>query len=372
MRKMSIPVLLLLAAGCTNTIEHDFSKIEPRLMAVALLEQGDAEHSVFISLSEGGVVKRVENASLICFVNGEQVATASSNASDFPDGDMPNTWNTAYNSPSYYRQLPVSFTASFQPGDKLRLEFEADGGKYKASSGELTVPAPVEISSLDTTRVTVRHLDWSDSYLQLQAGVPDRKGEDNWYCVCIQSISDGIYSFKDGGPDIPVSVRATQYIHDIDDPILLDGGLSQTNDLNMFNFLGNGAFACFSDQLFRDGTARLKMNAFASWNKEGPDFMALYGRLFVMLGSAELEARELDRCRATRRLEVKLSNCSEATYFYLRALRTVSSEGYRPEIVEPVTVPGNIVGGVGFVDIVTSDIKAMELSAKEETYVEDW
>lgn len=245
--------------------------------------------------------------------------------------------------------------------------FEANHGSFKASSAELTVPESVEIVKVDTARVSVQHLDWSDQYLQVRADVSDRRGEDNWYCISMREISDGTYSFMDGGPDIFISLDAPRHILDMDDPVLLDGGMGQTEDLNVFSFSGNGAFACFSDQMFRNGIAHLRMNAFSSWNDEGPDFRLLSDLLVQQLGYDEIESRGLDRCRAEHRLEVRLSHCSQEAYYYLRSLRTISSNGYYPEIVEPVTIPTNIVGGVGFVDVVNTAVARIELPTEERS-----
>ena len=138
--------------------------------------------------------------------------------------------------------------------------------------------------------------------------------------------------------------------------------------VTFFDFSGNGAFACFSDQMFRDGTAHLRMNAFSSWNDEGPNFMSLGAEVLRRYGYMETQERGFDRCRATHRLEIRLSHCSRDAYFYLRALRTISSDGYEPAIVEPVTVPTNIEGGSGFVGIVNTSVARIDLPSEEEYY----
>ena len=369
MKRLLIPILLLLVGACTNTIDYDFGQVKPELMVVGWLDQISTVQTVNFSISEAGLVKPAEDARVICVVNGKEVTDVSvedadaSGQSSYPFGIL-----SALTDPSYYQQLPVSFEASLKPGDKVQLIFEANHGTFKASSAELTVPEPVEITRVDTARVTVQHLDWSDRYLQIRADVPDRKGEDNWYCISLREISDGTYSFRDGGSDVFVSLDGPRHIMDMDDPVLLDGCMSQTEDLNLFSYSGNGAFACFTDQLFRDGTAHLRMNAFSSWNDEGPDIMLLSELLVQQLGYDEIESRGLERCLAEHRLEVRLSHCSQEAYYYLRSLRTISSEGYHPEIVEPVTVPSNIIGGVGFVDVVNTAIARIELPAEEIQY----
>ncbi len=371
MKRIFIPLVALLVGACTSTIDYDFSRVEPQLMVVGWLEQGSDIQTISISLSEGGLVKAVEDARVICTVNGEEVADVRRNAADIPEKQYTGSLSEMfYSDPSDYRQLPVSFPASLRPGDIVRLRFEANQGTYQAATAELTVPEPVSIAKVDTARVTVRHIDWTDRYLQLRADVPDRKGEENWYSISLRSISEGWYSFLDGGPDLFVSVDNTLYIHDLDDPVLLDGNMG-ADDLTFFDFSGNGSFACFSDQMFRDGTAHLRMNAFSSWNDEGPDFMRLGAEVLRRYGYTETQERGFDRCRATHHLEIRLSHCSRDAYYYLRALRTISSDGYEPAIVEPVTIPSNIEEGIGFVGVVNTAVARIDLPAAEEVYREE-
>ncbi len=370
MKRLIIPVLLLLAGACTDIIDYDFSKVEPELMVLGWLDQSTSFQTVCVSLSEGGLIKSVEDATVICYVNDKQVAsvTAIQEEKDVYSSHSP--FEIAYSGKRAELQLPVSFSASLKPGDKVRLTVDANHGTYQASTPELTVPDPVEITNVATSHVTVAHLDYSEDYLQIRADVPDRKGEDNWYCVSIREVSHGTYLFKDDGPNLFVSANKTAYIQDLDDPILLDGNLSQSN-LNIFDFSGNGEFACFSDQMFRDGTAHLRMNILSRHNGED-SFRLLGKRLAETYGTDILDGRVFDKVIASCQLQIRLSQCSQDAYYYLRTLRTISSDGYDPRIVEPVTVPSNIIGGIGFVDIVNTAVACIDLHAREEQYpIED-
>ena len=113
------------------------------------------------------------------------------------------------------------------------------------------------------------------------------------------------------------------------------------------------------------------MNTFSSWDDEGPDFLLLSDLLVQQIGYEWIESRGLERCRAEHRLEVRLSHCSQEAYHYLRSLRTISSEGYYPEIVEPVTIPTNIVDGVGFVEVVSTAVARIDLPAEERIGIKD-
>ena len=368
MKRLIIPVLLLLAGACTHNIDYDFSKVEPELMVLGWLDQSTSSQTVSVSLSEGGLIKSVEETTVTCYVNDKQVASVTAIQEEKDDYSSFSPFYIGYSGKRSELQLPVSFSASLKPGDKVRLTVDANHGTYQASTPEMTVPEPVEITKVDTDHVTVTHLDYSEDYLQIRADVPDRKGEDNWYCISVQEVSYGTYSFKDDGPALFVTASRTAYIQDLDDPILLDGNLSQ-GDLNIFDFSGNGEFSCFSDQLFQDGTAHLRMNI-SSWNDGEYSFRDLGKRFAETYGTDILNERAFDKVHAECRLEIRLSQCSQDAYYYLRTLRTVSSDGYDPRIVEPVTVPSNIIGGIGFVDILNTAVARIGLPDKEEYFEE--
>ena len=182
MKRFFIPILLFLCGACTNTIDYDFSQVKPELMVVGWLEQASTNQTICFSISEDGLVKPAEDARVVCTVNGKEVADVTVSAEDASEQtSYPFGLLSVLTDPSYYRQLPVSFQVSLRPGDKVKLMFEANHGTFKASSAELTVPESVEIVKVDTARVSVQHLDWSDQYLQVRADVSDRRGEDNWW-----------------------------------------------------------------------------------------------------------------------------------------------------------------------------------------------
>jgi hypothetical protein len=137
----------------------------------------------------------------------------------------------------------------------------------------------------------------------------------------------------------------------------------------LFDYSGDGSFSCFSDQMFRNGIAHLKMNVFSSWSDEGVNFRELANRLVMTYDLDYLRRRGLSRCQSRHWLEIRLSQITQEAYHYLRALRIVSSDGYMPEIVEPVTIPNNMIGGCGFVSIVNTVVYRINLP--DEEYVFD-
>lgn len=352
MKRFLIFIALLAAVSCENEIPYDFGEAGPKLMVTGFLYAGAAEHTVNVSLSEGGTVSGVGDATVRCYVNGTLAASASAHSDDKARG-------------AQYHQLPVSFKADFTVGDVVVLEVEAAG--HKAFTPELTVPHKPIVEKTDTTYTTVTHTDWSEEVLRFTVDMTDRKGEDNWYALNLVKEVTGTFSFEDGRPDIPVVRRSYPMIShsSLTDPILLDGNMALTDvDLDIMDYmdyLGDGRFETFSDQLFRDGPARLVFDSPMQFYYPGADPDLLFEALRQDFGnevswSAEWPVREISRT-----LEVQVHGCSKDAYLYLRALRTVRSNGYNPVLTEPVTVPGNIIDGIGFVDILNTAAVRIDL-----------
>lgn len=345
MKRLLLFIALLAAVACENEIPYDFGEAGPKLMVTGFLYAGAPEQVVNVSLSEGGTVSGVGDATVRCYVNGTLAATASAHSDDKARG-------------AQYHQLPVSFKADFTVGDVVVLEVEAAG--HKAFTPELTVPAAPIVEKADTTHTTVTHTDWSEEVLRFTVDMTDRKGEDNWYALNLVKEVTGTFSFEDGRPDIPVVRRSYPMIShsSLTDPILLDGNMALTDvDLDIMDYmdyLGDGRFETFSDQLFRDGPARLVFDSPMQYYYPGADPDLLFEVLQQDFGnevswSAEWPVREISRT-----LEVQVHGCSKDAYLYLRALRTVRSNGYNPVLTEPVTIPGNIIDGIGFVDVLNT------------------
>jgi hypothetical protein len=124
--------------------------------------------------------------------------------------------------------------------------------------------------------------------------------------------------------------------------------------MDFMDYLGDGRFEVFSDQLFRDGTARLVFDSSIQFYYRELDKDYLFDALRQEYGDEASWVAQWPPRDITCTVEVQIHGCSQATYSYLRALRTVRSNGYNPVLTEPVTIPGNIIGGIGFVDVLNT------------------
>ena len=64
MKRLFIPILTLFVGACTNTIDYDFSQVKPVLMVTGWLDQTAASQTICVSLSDEGLVKPVEEATV--------------------------------------------------------------------------------------------------------------------------------------------------------------------------------------------------------------------------------------------------------------------------------------------------------------------
>lgn len=359
---LAVPAVMLLSA-CTNNLNYDFMGVEPQLVVTGIMDAGQEEHVVYVSISEKGKMVPVKDAALKCYVNDVLVCEKSQKKEDASkknliDSFYDRPYNMDYSDDNSDNILLLEFSAKLVPGDEVRFEFEADGAEFKASSPVLSVPEQVAFSKLDTA--TVVTMDWEGfehEYKRIAADLPDIKNENSWYCIEILKGARGVYTFIDDRPEVVVERKRAVYMADPEDLVLLDGN-APNNDILSMNALGRGDLAVFSDVLFTDDVAHLKIDTYSDdWNWYDGfrqwDFDIL---LSPELNTILYEQRMFQKLTADYTMNLYLSNCSEATYRYLRALRAVTSNGYIPQIMEPVTIPSNITGGLGFVDIVYSSV----------------
>ena len=80
MKRFLLFIALLAAVACENEIPYDFGEAGPKLMVTGFLYAGAPEQVVNVSLSEGGTVSGVGDATVRCYVNGTLAATASAHS----------------------------------------------------------------------------------------------------------------------------------------------------------------------------------------------------------------------------------------------------------------------------------------------------
>ena len=207
--------------------------------------------------------------------------------------------------------------------------------------------------------------DRSLDVVRFMLDLKDSKKQNNWYALHIEKHLSAHVSFSDGSPDEDFVYRSIPRItySSHADPVLLDGNLPptdiQSDLLDYIDFLGDGSFAVFSDDLFRDQSTKISFDSYWAYFYRGNDEVDILQAMADAYGEEKAACIQMPIGEVRNEVYVKLSACSEESYHYLRALRTIVSNGYNPIFMEPVTIPGNINGGLGYVGVLSSATEAI-------------
>lgn len=351
----TIALALLTTVSCQNVIETDFGRPDPRLVVNAMLNTTESVHRVYLSMrvdSPGGnEFEDVELADVRCFINGKLAAVAE--RSETPEGGWYSGW------------APYCFSARFSPGDNVRIEASR---LEKTVYAEVVVPAPVSMELVDTTLVD----DGLTTFLynrtmHVDLEINDDPGADNWFRIgkCYQTYDQRLYFLYNDG-ELFKSDVVDSYTEDCEiligaDPILNDGylpsetGLDEEDALgDIFDFLyPSNTFKVFSDKRFEDSKAKVSVSVPVQKARR-----FYYGPSKDYPSAADI----------TPSLSIEIFSLSKETYNYLKALNAGQNFGYEVNpLVEPVIIPSNVVGGLGFVGVGTASYLEIQLP---EYYIE--
>lgn len=336
--------LLLGVSACENEIPYTMGSGEPKLIMNALLDAGEPENYVYLNLSGVEGISHVEQAAVTLYVNGQLAETAEELPPLKPIGslDMVYDPNAPLNNlPAIAKRKKFRITTALHPGDDIRLEAVAEGGKYHVTA-EVTVPQPVPPVRVDTSTTQLRDYNGWDPYREYKVTMQDLPGGKNYYRLDIRrDIST--YGLYDNQRDTVIHTRITDLINR-EDIVLTDGNPSSNEDEenDIFGTYIANKYNVFTDSRFSDGSCTLKVY---TWLNESymPPNVYLY-----------------QVSRVSRVVTVRLLSISEAEYRYLKALNYLESDNYEDALMEPVIIPSNVEGGLGFVGISSEARHVME------------
>lgn len=335
-------IFLLSATSCENEIPYTPPFTEPQLIMNALLDAGEPENYIYLNLSGVEGLSHVEKAAVTLYVNGQFAETAEELPALKPIGslDMVYDPNAPLNNlPEIAKRKKFRITTALNPGDNIRIEAVAEDGKYRTAA-EVTVPQPVSSIGVDTGRTKLKYYDTWDTYRQFKITLHDRPGEKNYYRLDIRHdvTTHGLYN---NHTDTVIHNRETELINR-EDIVLTDGNPS-SNDNEDDDFFGTyivNKYNVFTDSHFRDATYTLKVYTPLYNNYQA-------GNIYQV-------------SRISRAITVRLLSISEAEYRYLKALNYLESDNYDETLMEPVIIPSNVKGGLGFVGISSEARHVME------------
>lgn len=342
--------------ACENEIPYNPGQQNPQLIMNALLNAGQTENLVYLHLSEGNSIGRINEATLSLYVNDKQVESPQAISPEEYYGNMQNQLDKGQ-----YEALLKSMrfkifrlTARLQPGDNIRLEATAEGGKYHVSS-QVTVPRPLQSLQVDTCTALIRQWGSMRAHRQYRITLEDLPNEKNYYrleivnnkdfrCVIYMPSEDenGDYIKDENGnfiytitKDTVVNYRYTELINR-EDVILTDGHVTSSDDDENAMFPTNieNKYSIFTDNRFTNSSATLKV------------YTPLYDDNYDILRSLNYT-----RCYLKQTITVRLLSLPETYYRYLKALNCMDDEDYDEALMEPISLPSNVEGGLGFVGI---------------------
>ena len=238
-------------------------------------------------------------------------------------------------------------TTVLHPGDNIRLEATAENGRYHASA-EVTVPQPIESLQVDTSFAYLREYSRQTLYRQYEITLQDRPNEKNYYRLEILNnyhiqARHTVPSLDEEGNQVTDEYGTPLYVYkdttfnysdceliNREDIILTDGNISHSDedeDNVLFPIIHN-KYNIFTDNSFPNSFATLKV-----YMPLIPKGLNWYYDVRASLLSST----------------VRLLSITETEYRYLKALNCLDDGDYDEALMEPVSLPCNVEGGLGFV-----------------------
>lgn len=354
-------VAALLLTSCENEIPYNPGNQKPLIVMNAMLDAGEVENFVYLHLSEGYSIGKINQATLSLYVNGQ--------LAEEPQPMTPQEIYEGLNEETYgkdlYEQIIKNINykkfrlhTHFQPGDNIRLEATAENGEYLVSS-EVVVPQPVLDIQVDTCITKIFQWNSMRDYRRILVTLHDLPNEKNYYRLDIQNNyhvnarypvpslnEDGSQETDEDGTPLywykdTIFNYTDRELINREDIILTDGHIShsdQDEENEMFPSISN-KYNIFTDNQFPNSSATLKV-----YTALGLDYLSGYDSVYSRLLS----------------LSVRVLSISKEEYLYLKGLNCMDDDDYDTTLMEPVSLPSNVQGGLGFVGVSASAEVNME------------
>ncbi len=326
MRKTIYIILIAIAAlvSCTKDYPLNREPIEDVLTVQANLHSADSSHLVYVHVSGiNGIEDVGESAAVKCSVNGVGVSVGP---------------HEIWGKTGVYE-----FEYDFEPGDKVRLDVEYEG---MHAYSETVVPQRIEMELVDTVQ-RVEYYDYGDGTtgksmeLFLKVRIKDRPGEKTYFRLGDMRHLLRTYYWKKGDdghllPD-PVVQDSWKIYSDRNgwelgsNPVLHDDYMVTDEDDLLSAINPTNYYRVFSDKLFVDSEVIVEFSFHEDWLNH-----------FVWYSSVS-ETYSI--------LTVSMEHIDYETYNYWKALNSEMMGSYGGLIMEPVIIPNNIVGGIGYFSI---------------------
>ncbi len=311
-------------ASCKKDYPLEREPIEDVLTVQANLHSADSSHLVYVHVSGENAIEGVgESAAVKCSVNGV---------------DVPVRPHEVFGSTGVYE-----FIYDFEPGDKARLDVEYEG---MHAYSEAVVPQRVEVELVDTVQM-VEYYDYGDGTmgksmeLFLKVRIKDIPGEKTYFRLGDMRHLLRTYYWKkgDGGQLLPDPVINDSWKIYSDNrgwqlgsnPVLHDDYMITDEDDLLSAINPTNYYRVFSDKLFVDSEVVVEFSFHEDWLNHF-DWYSDVSETYSIL-------------------KVSMEHVDYETYNYWKALNSERMGSYGGLIMEPVIIPNNIVGGIGYFSI---------------------
>lgn len=326
-----ILIATLSIVSCENELPFNIKDNPPKLVMNALINADSLTNVLYLNFTGKENVTHLQNVTVEVYVNG----TMKENLRPLP----PRTDDDP--------QCRFNMTATFVPGDIVRIDARTDDGKYHAWA-EVTVPQRLNaIESIDTLTVPLTRNNYTEDYMRYKITFKDLPDETNYYRIVVDKQMRLWGYNHEGGEDkyIYWTKHLSYAFIGREDIVLTDGQPStgDDEDSGLFDTVKN-IYGVFDD-------ARFKNTAYT---------MTVYNSLYVDVGydpnNGYYEGIDVI---------IRLLSITETEYYYLKALNLVDSDAYDETINEPLRYPSNVHGGTGMVGISTEVSKKVRIKTWE-------
>ena len=323
-----IPLLALAVCSCVNELDYISDQDSEFIVLNASLRTDETSHAVWLSHSKVDGIRKLSGAQLCCYINGVLVAKAEEEKTGITE-----------------IASKYTFSAEIRPGDEVYLEASRDGLEASAT---VVAPRTAQILDIDTTRIDDSPYYFGYPTLACKLQLQDIPDQPDWYRISVHYDEQEIGVPKTFNRECDINFGFTQ------DPILSGGDPSvrakNYYEDDLFNLTGTTKLYCmFQDTGFSDKTAEVEIHIM---DRELDQFNYSYPQYYESDG--ELPPRE-------RNLRFDFLSITKEEYDYLvQYEKSVSS--YEPKVLqEPVHIPSNVEGGLGFVSIASVSSRTISL-----------
>ena len=321
MRRITSAIyVLILVTSCTREVPYLPDNARDFLLMNAQIDASEKSHSVWLGVSKTSTIDKMEDASIICLVNGEEVATATFDEAASMDKIQ-----------SCYR-----FDAELKPGDTVRISAQGQG---LSAFAETTVPDTCgRLIMVDTLS--------ANGKMHFSAFIRDEADGLNYYRLRVKVHNYQAYYYE-GAWSRWYYHSEEKTISHTNDPIL-NGRIGGTEGDDFFGIGGNSNHYCtFTDRLFSNSSAIVEFDV------DTNELYQIYADQYF------------DSLITIPYVEISILSINSEEFNYLNLQNILFDNDYdTSDLLEPISLPANVIGGTGFVGVFYPSSITLQLPQK--------